>query len=520
MLFKNKLLIIGCVLSAVLFLQGCNKDWDEHYNTVDATTEKDKIISELEKIPNISKFTEAVKQVDTLVDLLSQNRLYTVFAPVNETFDPIYSAYSDNDELLAKMIMYHFIDGKYKYKDFTSGWVTSFSNKYLNISVDGANQVMLDKTSSITEPDNLSLNGMIHIVDEPLVPLFNLYEMFKYTESLTTYQKAVLSYTIKDFNVDKSTPLLINDAGDVVYDSVFNETNPFLIEESDFETHALYGANIRYVNISDEDKIYTCVIPENIDEAIAEVKTNPALNGTISDYDLVGPILVNFIYSTWYTTETLVTSIRAYHENPKADTSLIHLHFADLMEFNLSETVSLSNGLVHIVDGLEYNLAWLITDQGNIGEDEKETEYRNNLFASTTYSENVDTVLVNSKNIKTVFYESENADGYNSKYNEWVNFELKGEFYPVDYNIMVRSRNVESGKFKVEVNDDEIGTYDFSTMPSGDNDNNFDKIGKVSFTEKKSDANLKFTFVGTHSGTNKGNQNLWIREIKLVPVLK
>ena len=102
--------IIGVVLSVFVLLQGCNKDWDEHYNTLDVTTQKDKVISELEKIPEISKFTEAVKKNDTLVSLLAQNRLYTILAPVNEAFEQIDDAILNDETLSSRMVLHHFIN--------------------------------------------------------------------------------------------------------------------------------------------------------------------------------------------------------------------------------------------------------------------------------------------------------------------------------------------------------------------------------------------------------------------------
>lgn len=85
---------------------------------------------------------------------------------------------------------------------------------------------------------------------------------------------------------------------------------------------------------------------------------------------------------------------------------------------------------------------------------------------------------------------------------------------------MVRGRNAYSGTYKVDVDGQEISQYDFATIPSGDLDNQFDEIGIVRFTEKKKSANLKFTFVETHGDEDTGVQYLWIREIKLVPILE
>ena len=518
MLLKNKLLILSSVLVITLLFQECDKNWNDHYNTLDQTTEKDKIILEMEKIPEISEFTEAVKQWKYLADYLGQNRLYTVFAPVNGTFDSISKLYSNNEDLFANIILYHFADGKYKNKDLSSGFIQTFNSKYLNISINTLNKVVLDNSASIIDPDNLSSNGIIQVIDKPLIPLPNLNEFFKFNQNYNKIEESIQNYTTKQFNPDASTPVSVNESGQVVYDSVFNVYNPFLYTGSEDKVGSFYGINRRYINITDEDLKFTGIIPANFSDAIKTVNESPALLSKISDEDLAGPILANFILNGSIPKNDIIASIDAYHQSTYEDT-LILFHFADLLENNLQETDSLSNGIVYVVDGMTYNLAWLIKDQGNIGADQKESEYRSQLLASLTYSQNIDTIFISSSNIKTVFYESDNDTNYTSSLNEWVNFEVLGDFYPVNYKVMVRGRNFESGIYKVEADGKEIGQYNFSASYSGDLDTKFNLIGIVGFAEKKSLTNLKFTFIGSHNGANLGHQYLWIREIKFVPVL-
>ena len=139
-------------------------------------------------------------------------------------------------------------------------------------------------------------------------------------------------------------------------------------------------------------------------------------------------------------------------------------------------------------------------------------------MSEMTASDNVDTVTLDQNNVRVYFYSDSIGPDPESKYGEWINFDLEGDFYPVDYKILVRGRNFASGTFKVEADGKETGEYDFSTAPSGDNDTKFDEIGTVKFTETKSNTNLKFTFAKTHAGTTN-EQYLWIREIKFSPVI-
>lgn len=520
MRFNNKIYIIGFALSVLMFLHGCDKTWDEHYNTLDKTTEKDKIISEMEKIPEISKFTEAVKGIDTLTQLLEQSRLYTAFAPVNETFEKIDAEILNNDTLLTRLLLYHFIDGKFKYKDFESSLAATFNQKYLNISVSGGN-VLLDNLSSIVKSDFLSQNGMIQVIDKPLLPLDNLHEYLIFNPYTRQFSKAIPNYTTAEFDRSASTPIGENENNELIYDSVFIYSNPFLYWEMVNPPVNFYGREIDiFMDISDEDALFTFVFPENYAAALNTAKNSPFLNKSIADHHWAGPVMGNLVMNDALSKNEIINEIKLYHKQKDVDSIKIWLYIADLLASNYTGEDELSNGRLHRVDGFEYDLGFLIMNQGNMKAGEKDKDYLEDRMADMTTSDNLDTLVVEVSNIKSVFHYDTINTGYESKYGEWVNFELEGDFYPVDYKILTRGQNFASGTFKVEANGQEIGEYNFATAPSGNNDTQFDEIGTVSFNEIKSSTNLKFTFVKTHPETNKGEQYLWIREIKFAPIIK
>ncbi|MBN2698250.1 MAG: fasciclin domain-containing protein [Bacteroidales bacterium] len=521
MRFKNKLVPAGLLLPVLLLLNGCNAYWEDHYSTITETGEKEKMISEMEKIPEISLFTEAVKNLDSLSDLLAQNRLYTVFAPVNESFGNIDPSVLNNPALLNRMLLYHFIDGKYKIKDFTSGNQLTFSNKYLNVSFDNSSgKVLLDRHASITDPDYLALNGMIQVVDHPLIPLNNLYEYFIYNPRVNVFARSIQGYTIKEFNREASIPVAINDEGQVEYDSVFNVTNPFLYAETDWIWEQFYNTNFRYIDISDEDLEYTFLAPTNFEAAATAVLQNPVLNHPIAMKDLAGPLLTNLVLTSRFTKDGAIAEIERIQALPDEDATAIQLYFTELLRNHYAGSVTLSNGIVHEVDGFEYDLKWLISDQCHIPPGMSERNYRDRILDNLTASEGVDTVIVSSNNLQIIFLSGTDFNAYPSKYGEWVNIDLEGDFYPVDYQVLMRGRNNSSGTFRVEIEGQQISEYDFSQAPSGDLDTEFDLIGTVSFTETRSSTSLKFTFVETHPEFNTNQQYLWIREIKLSPVLE
>jgi uncharacterized surface protein with fasciclin (FAS1) repeats len=529
MLNKYRTIVVGLVLSVALLFPACDKTWEDHYETIDETTQKDKVLSEMEKIPEISEFTNAVKRIDSLVDLLNQSRLYTVFAPKNEAFNNIDPEIINDETFFTRMVLYHFIDGKKKYKDLSYDEISTFNTKFLSVSLDNSNKVLLDGTAAIVQQDFLSQNGMIQVINKPLLPKDNLNEYFMYNEYTSKLADAIESFTIREFDAGASEPVGKNDQGEIIYDSVFNYYNPFLSTDVLDAPVDFYGQSISsYQDIADESSLYTCVFPINYENALSTVKSSPFLNSSIADNHWSGALLSGLMFSRMdpyqyfstgvYTKQQYVSAINSSQQDE--DEIEIMLYVGDLLKNNFTESINLSNGIIHLVDGFEYDMGWLIKEQGQLGKDEKEKDYRTNLLSNLTKSDNVDTAIVESNNIKTIFYFDTITNDYTSVYGEWVSFDFEGIFYPVDYEVMVRGRNVASGTFTVEVDGTEIGQFDFSAAPSGDNDKEFDVIGTASFTEIKSTTNLKLTFANTHPEDNKGEQYLWIREIKFSPVIE
>ena len=677
--------MIFILLASLLFInKGCDREWEEHYNAVDAMTVKDKILAEMEAIPEISKFTEAVKQVEDLEELLSQNRLYTVLAPNNSAFDRIDPSILDGDTLFRRLIKYHFINGKYNLKDFIAADLTTFNEKYLNFSFEeNTNDLLIDNRAKIIDPDHLSQNGIIQVIDEPLLPKNNVYESLLYNEYSRRIGESIRQYTDKIFNKEASLAIGTTADGRTIYDSVFFYSNPFLYEGEEFLTENFYDNEFRFFNIEDEKALFTVVLPENYAQAVDLANQQPYLNNPIEDRDLAGPILANLIYTEEWTKEEIIEDINLRYQSSRADTTDLEYYMMDLLMNHYDEEIDLSNGAIYKVNAFEYDLTWLIKPRGGIPADQGETGYQEDLISTATFSGNISDIERNQRNIRTVFFRAKpyvapgeslkinfqpegspvpdgylpdygyaygerasgftygwvggdvfdtrdrggsdpvlttlnhmaedgvnshtweievpngeyvvsitagdesntdqvnnftvegqdikdteegnnfdwfedifvtvsdgkltiapDSDGNNQKliaveivfpdvgqenrdslayknsYGEWVDFNLQGPYYPLDYRLMVRGKNKESGTYKIEMEGQEIAEYDFSTSPSGDLDTEFDEIGIVRFFEKKSTANVRFTFLETHPGENKDEQYLWIREIKLVPVME
>jgi transforming growth factor-beta-induced protein len=121
--------------------------------------------------PSLSTLVEALEitGLDAAVD--DRNAELTVFAPTNDAFDTFLNGASLNDvdvNELTSLILNHVVAGVNLSTDLTTGYVNteaeSFGGK-LSMFVNTDGGVVLNAESTVTAPDNLAANGVVHVVN-------------------------------------------------------------------------------------------------------------------------------------------------------------------------------------------------------------------------------------------------------------------------------------------------------------------------------------------------------------------
>lgn len=122
--------------------------------------------------PSLSTLVAAVQAGD-LVDTLSSEGPFTVFAPTNEAFSrlPMISqkALMDNPAALSDILLYHVVPGKFMAADVLKGnALASAQGSHLQPFMwrDGA----FIEDSKIIATDIEASNGVVHVIDKVLVP--------------------------------------------------------------------------------------------------------------------------------------------------------------------------------------------------------------------------------------------------------------------------------------------------------------------------------------------------------------
>jgi len=165
---KKFLSIAAIALIAGLTLTSCDDDDDD-----DMMLPTNDIVALATSTSDLSTLVTAITTAD-LTSVLQGDGPFTVFAPTNDAFDNledgVLETLLDNPDLLAEVLQYHVVSGKVMSTDLSNGDVaTLLSGKSINVSImDGV--VTLNNNAMVTNVDNEASNGVVHIIDEVLLP--------------------------------------------------------------------------------------------------------------------------------------------------------------------------------------------------------------------------------------------------------------------------------------------------------------------------------------------------------------
>lgn len=117
----------------------------------------------------------AALQKAGLVDALKGAGPFTVFAPTNAAFEALLAKLDITaEELLSqsnlsKVLLYHVVPGLVKAENITNGLVAETLNAGNSLTFT-LGSVFINETTEVVTADLLALNGVVHVIDEVLVP--------------------------------------------------------------------------------------------------------------------------------------------------------------------------------------------------------------------------------------------------------------------------------------------------------------------------------------------------------------
>lgn len=167
---KEKVALLA-MLAAVLMLAGVCMG-EETTNAAMNTSAKNLIDTAREQA-NLSDFVEAVVKAG-LVEKLSEQGPYTVFAPDNEAFEEFKREFKDEwDDAtkLQKVLLFHVVSGKFMSRDLKNGtMLETLEGENLTIGVAPDGNITVNG-AKVLKSDIIASNGVQYIIDTVSNPL-------------------------------------------------------------------------------------------------------------------------------------------------------------------------------------------------------------------------------------------------------------------------------------------------------------------------------------------------------------
>jgi len=134
--------------------------------------------------------------------VLSSKGLFTVFAPTNEAFiaagfPTIASIQSADPNALTSILTAHVISGEILSTDLTTGPTPATLNGVkLNVNISGSKPTVAAPGNStpanIIGANNIALNGVVHVIDQVLIPVGSIAQIVANSPNFTLLKEAVI----------------------------------------------------------------------------------------------------------------------------------------------------------------------------------------------------------------------------------------------------------------------------------------------------------------------------------------
>lgn len=178
-------------------------------SVLDQLFPKPSIVELVTETEELSLLEEALIKAG-LVDELSAEGPFTVFAPTDAAADELFDALGDSFnsfddfdnfleiEILKQILLYHVVDGHIMSTDLTVGSVpTLLTNESIEIIASGGTFVVGDASdvdANILSADNEASNGVVHIIDKILIPA----EVQEFLDSLNEVQGKTIAELVEE----------------------------------------------------------------------------------------------------------------------------------------------------------------------------------------------------------------------------------------------------------------------------------------------------------------------------------
>lgn len=264
----RKSLFAILLLASLTFLSSCGDD-DE--------TEVQNIVELASATDDLSTLVSALQQAN-LTSALEGDGPFTVFAPSNAAFQALLDSNDDWDSLedidnttLSQVLLFHVVGAEVLAADLSNTYVSTLAaganDEVMSLQVDVSDGVNFNGSASPTATDVAASNGVVHIIDEVMLPP----NVVNFALNNTAFSSLVAALTRDDLTTDFVSIL----SGDGPF-TVFAPTNdafatllagnddwndlgdiPVGTLEAVLTYHVVSGANVQANELTDNQTVST-----------------------------------------------------------------------------------------------------------------------------------------------------------------------------------------------------------------------------------------------------------------------
>lgn len=226
-------------LSIALLTIGCTESWDDHYAKSPEATVEETLWDQLLVQDNLSDFRAVLDSVKVMngrkithisYATLLQKQFFTVFAPVNGTFNKdsllaLCATYAGNDLVEKRFVMNHLTRTPYSYAAQIDKMARMLNGKYLPFK----DESLAGAPIVVGQSNILARNGLIHVVSAQVPYVLNIYESLMYLPQFESMGQYLFTYEKDSLDEITSVNAGLNQDGVIEYiDSVLIEKNELL----------------------------------------------------------------------------------------------------------------------------------------------------------------------------------------------------------------------------------------------------------------------------------------------------
>jgi hypothetical protein len=239
-IFKS-FLSVFCFLS-LLFILGCNNEWNEHYNADSFNLPNQKLTELIKDKSDLSIFYSML--VKTGYDkILSASQSYTIWAPVNQALINIDTS---NLDIVKRIVENHIARSRITTSGIVMKTIRMINDKYIIFAKTDSEYTF--GNNKIIEANLPANNGLIHIINGYVPYVYNIWEYIANTKGLDSLKSYLFSQNKYIFDPKNSIEIGVDSNGYVIYDSALILTNVVLDKIG---------------SIDDEDSVFTAILPDN-----------------------------------------------------------------------------------------------------------------------------------------------------------------------------------------------------------------------------------------------------------------